>query len=366
MSEFIELPGLGSSFDQITKIAEGGMAEIYRARQIGLDRPVAIKRIRPELKSNPDIKKRFQREANASANLLHQNLAHVYDFIEFENESYIIMEYIDGFDASDIIAKAAPLPVDVALAIALKVLTGLHHVHSHGMIHRDLKPENIRITNRGDVKLMDFGIALDPGEKNLTMPGVLIGSPHYLAPEQILGSKLNNKVDLFAFGICFYEMLTGRRPFVETESETVFNRIQKGEYTPIKDLQKDMNPFIERSVQDCLQINPSKRVPSAKHIYDALYGFVAQNYSLAQEDKIRRFLMEKNFLRGDPSLINIVEKTTNHGFTLQAQRKKFFQKILIASIITIAVIFSALHFFQKNQKNKPTVIQVPSKDSIKK
>jgi serine/threonine-protein kinase len=140
-------------------MAIGGMAEVYRARQRSLDRPVAIKRIRPDLRDNKDIRERFKREARAAANLLHQYLAHVYDYVESANEAYIIMEYIDGFDAADVIHKSAPLPVDVALGIASKVLSGLAFVHSHGMVHRDLKPENILLDGEGHIRLADFGLA---------------------------------------------------------------------------------------------------------------------------------------------------------------------------------------------------------------
>ena len=223
------------------------MAEVYRARQKTLDRAVAIKRIRSDLRGNADIKERFKREARAAANLLHQNLGHVYDYREVGHDAYIIMEYIDGFDAAEIIQKSAPLPVDVALGIASKILLGLAYIHSHGMVHRDLKPENIRITTRGDLKIMDFGIAYDPGEANLTQPGILIGSPHYLAPEQIQGAKIDARVDIFAFGITFYEMLAGKRPFAETDNETVFTRILKGDYEKLEKLRADVNACRQKS-----------------------------------------------------------------------------------------------------------------------
>ena len=333
---FEKLEGLGEEFDQIEKMAVGGMAEVYRARQKSLDRPVAIKRIRPDLRDSKDIRERFKREARAAANLLHQNLAHVYDYRECDPEAYIIMEYIDGFDASDVIHKSAPLPVDVALGIASKVLLGLAYVHSHGMVHRDLKPENIRITTRGDAKIMDFGIAYDPSESNLTQPGVLIGSPHYLAPEQIQGGKLDARVDLFAFGITFYEMLTGRRPFVETDTETVFARIVKGEYTPIEHFRKDVSPYVIRLVDDCLQSVPSKRANSAKKLSESLQSFILQNYTASLETRIQQLLMKQGFLTGDPQKVEISEKTQTHGIVTGSQSK--FKKIILVAMVIIFLI----------------------------
>ncbi|MEZ4815010.1 MAG: serine/threonine-protein kinase [Bdellovibrionota bacterium] len=341
---FEQLAGLNNEYDQIQKMAVGGMAEVYRARQRSLDRPVAIKRIRPDLRESKDIRERFKREARAAANLLHQNLAHVYDYREIEPEAYIIMEYIDGFDASDVIQRSAPLPIDVALGIASKVLLGLAYVHSHGMVHRDLKPENIRITTRGDVKIMDFGIAYDPSESNLTQPGVLIGSPHYLAPEQIQGGKIDGRVDIFAFGITLYEMLTGRRPFTETDTETVFARIIKGKYAPIEQLRSDVSPFIIRMVDECLQSVPAKRANSVKELSEELQSFILQNFTASLESRIQQLLMKQGFLMGDPKMVTIQEKTQTHGVQTDGTRNKAKKTILwlIVVVFLVAVIVAAL------------------------
>jgi serine/threonine protein kinase len=339
---FEQLQGLGFEFDQIEKMAVGGMAEVYRARQRSLDRPVAIKRIRPDLRDNKDIKERFKREARAAANLLHQNLAHVYDYREADPEAYIIMEYIDGFDAADVIHKSAPLPIDVALGIASKVLLGLSYIHSHGMVHRDLKPENIRITTRGDVKIMDFGIAYDPTENNLTQPGILIGSPHYLSPEQIQGAKIDGKVDIFAFGITFYEMLTGRRPFVESDNETVFTKILKGQFTPLEKHRGDLSPFIIRMVEECLEVNPAKRAHSAKQLSERLQSFILQNFTVSLESNIQQLLMKQGFLAGDPQKVDISEKTQTHGIPQKTSKLKKVILFLMLVIFLISLIVLAL------------------------
>lgn len=340
---FEQLEGLGDEFDQIQKMAVGGMAEVYRARQRSLDRPVAIKRIRPDLRESKDIRERFKREAKSAANLLHQNLAHVYDYRENGPEAYIIMEYIDGFDASDVIHKSAPLPIDVALGIASKVLLGLAYVHSHGMVHRDIKPENIRVTTRGDVKIMDFGIAYDPSESNLTQPGILIGSPHYLAPEQIQGGKIDSRVDIFAFGITFYEMLTGRRPFTETDTETVFARIVKGQYTPIEKIRQDVSPFIIRTIDECLQSVPARRAHSAKQLSEALQSFILQNFTASLETRIQQLLMKQGFLMGDPQKVEIQEKTQTHGvMTDSKMRAKKAMLWILVILFAIILIVTAL------------------------
>lgn len=307
---FEKLQGLDLDYDQITKVAIGGMAEVYRARQKNLDRPVAIKRIRPELKMSKDIQERFRREARSSANLLHQNLAHVYDYKELEDHTaYIIMEYIDGFDLAQILEKTGALPVDVALMIAVKILHGLTHVHAHGMIHRDMKPDNVRVSTRGEVKIMDFGIAFDPSESTLTMPGVLMGSPHYLSPEQIIGAKLDSRVDIFAFGTTLYEMLTGKRPFFETENESLYSRIRNGEYVDPIIVKPTLPVFLSKIIAGCLHVNPDKRFASPARIATQLTEYLARNYSLAFEARIRQFLYQSRLMRGDPSMVEITNKT---------------------------------------------------------
>jgi serine/threonine-protein kinase len=310
MTQFEVLPGLEDDYDQIQKIAVGGMAEVYRGRQKHLDRAVAIKRIRGELRSNKDIQERFRREARASANLLHQNLAHVYDYLDSGNgDSCMVMEYIDGWDLAEILERSGPLAYDVAAMIAQKVALGLSYVHSHGMVHRDLKPDNIRISTRGEVKIMDFGIAFDPGEANLTQPGILIGSPHYLSPEQVTGAKLDNRADLFAFGITLYEMIVGKKPFFETDKESVYSRIQKGVYLPPEQLKPDMPPLLGKIISDCLQVMPSRRPRSAAALASALQEFAQEQFGATFETRVRRYLMEKRLLPGNPSLIEVEEKT---------------------------------------------------------
>lgn len=307
--QFEVLAGLENFYDQIQKVAVGGMAEVYRGRQKHLDRSVAIKRIRGELRSNRDIQERFRREARASANLLHQNLAHVYDYLDMDGDAYIIMEYIDGWDLAEILEKVGPLPFDVAAMIANKVALGLSYVHSHGMVHRDLKPDNIRVSMRGEIKIMDFGIAFDPGEANLTQPGILIGSPHYLSPEQVTGAKLDNRADLFAFGITLYEMVTGKKPFFETDNESVYSRIQKGQYLSPEKLRPDLPPLLNKIIGDCLQVSPLRRPRSAMTLASALQEFAQEHFGAGFEARIRRFLMESRMLAGNPSLIEVEEKT---------------------------------------------------------
>ncbi len=359
---FVKLEGLEADYDQIQKMAIGGMAEIFRGRQRNLDRPVAIKRIRPEIKGNQEILARFRREARISAALLHQNLAHVYDYKEVDGEAYIIMEYIDGFDLAQILEKSRQLPIDVATVIALKVLLGLAQVHSHGMVHRDLKPDNIRISTRGEVKVMDFGITFDPSESNLTMPGVLIGSPHYLSPEQIIGAKLDARADLFAFGITFYEMITGQKPFMETKDETVYQKIQKGRYVPIAQLRADTPSFIANLIDSCLAVQINKRPNSANRLAVTLQEYASRNYALAQEARIKQFLMQMHLLAGMADMVEVEERTMDPSMTYRIKQQWNVWKGLFFIAAIAAAVFAAMVYFpQLFNMNKVEVVEVDAR-----
>lgn len=343
--EEVQLLGLEDSYDQIILLAVGGMAEVYRGRQKTLDRPVAIKRIRPELRSNKDVRERFRREARISGNLLHQNLAHVYDYRTVGDEAYIIMEYIDGFDLSQLIHRTGLLPIDVATMAAIKMLHGLSYIHAHGMVHRDLKPDNVRVSTRGEIKIMDFGIAYDPVESTLTTPGILIGSPHYLAPEQIMGAKLDQRVDLFSFGISFYEMLTGKRPFYETQKETVYMRIQKGEYINPMAIRHDLPSFFDQIISSCLEVNLERRASSAMRVASSLSEYLARHYTLAYEARIRQFLFQSGTLLGNPDLVEVSEKTLSEPPFSLLQRLNVHVDALMEKVSEWAEVLKVLAAF---------------------
>lgn len=361
LPNFVHLEGLESDYDQIQKMAIGGMAEIFRGRQKNLDRSVAIKRIRPEIKGNQEILARFRREARISAALLHQNLAHVYDYKEVNGEAYIIMEYIDGFDLAQILEKTRQLPIDVATFVALKILLGLAQVHSHGMVHRDLKPDNVRVSTRGEVKVMDFGITYDPSEANLTMPGVLIGSPHYLSPEQIIGAKLDARADLFAFGITFYEMLTGQKPFVENKDETVYQVIQKGRYVPIAQLRADTPPFIVNLIDSCLAVTVNRRPASANRLAVTLQEYASRNFALAQEARLKQFLMQTHLLSGMADMVEVEERTMEPGITGTLKHRWNLWKPAFFVVAGIALFLALARFYpQILNMNKTETVEVQS------
>ena len=301
---------LRGALEDVKCIAKGGMSNIFRARQPALDRYIVVKKLKDELVSNNEMVERFRREARALASVLHQNIAHVYDFVEATRESYIVMEYIEGLDLSTIVEKVGHLPPRLAAGILLGVARGVGYIHGHNLIHRDIKPSNIRITNRGGVKLMDFGIVMDVDNHGLTRPGMMVGSPNYLSPEQVLGDSISPRADLFLMGIVFYEMLTGTRPFKEENGETVFQRIREAKYIPAREMQSQVPAALDKIVRRMLQKNPDKRYASVKELIYDLELFLGPNQASHTEDLILQYLDEEALLTPSVSYSPVDERTS--------------------------------------------------------
>lgn len=289
-SEVVSVDNLRGELKNIKLIGKGGMSHVFRAWQPSLERFVVLKRLRDELIQNEETAERFRREARALAAVLHQNIAHVYDYVEKPGQAFILMEYIEGKDLSAIIDKTESIDPEIAAAILLEVAKGLAYIHERGLIHRDVKPSNIRITNRGEVKLMDFGIVLQVENTSLTRPGVMVGSPSYLSPEQILGDKVSHTADIFLLGIVLYEMLTGVRPFKEEGGESIFQRIREVRYVQIRKMQPAVPRALEAIVEKCLRKDPKRRYGRVESLIADLEEFLGPEKSAKPQKAILQYL----------------------------------------------------------------------------
>jgi len=247
----------------LSKLGEGGMGAVYRGRHLALNKDVAVKIMSPALMGEMH-KRRFLREARAAAKLEHPNIVQVYDAGEFEGYNYITMQFIDGSSLGERVAKSGRVDQLEALRIIRDAARGLAHAHKNGMIHRDIKPDNIMLTKSGQVKVADFGLVKSADvEKDLGLSrSMLMGTPHYMAPEQFEGVPPDPRVDIYALGVTFYELVTGKRPF---EGRTAFKvmeaHLRKKPPRP-EDVVPGIHPEISRIILKMLEKEPDKRYQS--------------------------------------------------------------------------------------------------------
>ncbi len=280
----------------VEEVASGGMAVVYRAVQDPLGRTVAIKALKTSAAAEENVSTRFEREARSLAMLQHENIIHVYDFHHDRGAMFIVMEYVQGTDLYDLLEKCGRLPYDVAAIIAMQVARALDYVHYRGIVHRDIKPANVMIARAGGVKLMDFGIARDANFGDLTEAGTGIGTPAYMSPEQVLGDKLDARSDIFSLGVVLYQMLTGKKPFVEDEKHSAMHKIRLEKHTPARRLNPDIPRELERVIDRCLEKQPRDRWRSSQHMVMALERFLAKHVEMNHHARLVMFLRSQNVI----------------------------------------------------------------------
>jgi serine/threonine-protein kinase len=238
------------------------MGVVFKAEDIRLKRPVALKLLPRELSQSPEAKERFVREAQAAAALDHPNICTVYEVEEQAGQAYIAMSYIDGESLKTRIAKG-PLPIKEALDIAVQVAEGLKEAHRKGVVHRDIKPANVMVTGKGQAKIMDFGLARLESAGDLTKTAVVMGTVAYMSPEQALGKKVDHRTDIWSLGCLLYEMLAGQVPFPGGNERAILQAILHGESPPIAGLRNDIPAGVVKILDRCLNRNELSRYPDA-------------------------------------------------------------------------------------------------------
>ena len=261
---------INDRYEIIKLIGEGGMANVYLAYDTILERNVAVKVLRGDLADDEKFVRRFQREALSASSLSHPNIVEMYDVGEDNGNFYIVMEYIDGQTLKQLIKKRGHLTVPEAIDIMLQLTDGLAHAHDSYIIHRDIKPQNIMILEDGMVKITDFGIAMAINASDLTQTNSVMGSVHYLPPEQAAGKGSTIKSDIYSLGILFYEMLAGTMPFRgETAVEIALKHIKD----PMPSIRK-INPKVPQSVENIIfkatAKNPKNRYNNVRELHDDL------------------------------------------------------------------------------------------------
>ena len=263
------------------ELGSGGMAEVYRARDKLLDRPVAVKILHAAYRSDSEFIARFHREAQAAARLSHPNIVSIYDVGTDGSDHYIVMEYVRSKTLKDKIRDEGPLDILTAVSIAGDIANGLCHAHNNNIVHCDIKPHNILMTNDGHAKIADFGIARAVTESTLTDSGNIVGSVHYFSPEQAQGGVITPKSDVYSLGVVMYEMITNRLPFTGDNAVTIAMKHIEEEPIPLNVFRENIPPMLEALVLRTMSKNPELR-PTSLELIQSLINVRASLNSMTR------------------------------------------------------------------------------------
>jgi serine/threonine-protein kinase len=252
----------------LRRLGSGGMGEVYLAQQLSLKRRVALKVLRQNAVSDDTARRRFAVEAEAAAKLTHSNIVQIYALGEQDGIHFMALEYVQGMNLRDYVSRKGPVSAKFALRVMEQVATALHHAAEAGVVHRDIKPDNILLTRKGEVKVADFGLARLRLEKpvNLTQPGVTMGTPLYMSPEQVEGRALDSRTDLYSFGATSYYMLVGQPPYRgDTALAIAVQHIRK-EPEPLHQIRHDLPAELCRIVHKLMAKNPDQRYQTGRQV----------------------------------------------------------------------------------------------------
>ncbi|HMK23812.1 MAG TPA: protein kinase, partial [Terriglobales bacterium] len=257
---------LAGRYEILQTLGEGGMGAVYKARDLEVERLVALKVIRPELAKQPAIIERFKQELRLSQRVTHRNVIRIYDLGEGDGMKFITMEFIEGQDLRSLIRERKKLSPEESVAIMEQVCLALDAAHEVGVIHRDLKPQNVMRDNAGRILVMDFGLARTLEGDGMTQTGALVGTMEYMSPEQALAKDLDQRSDLFSAGLIFYELLTGQMPYrAESALASLIRRTQE-RAKPISEHDASIPQTLNNIVAKCLEREPGARYQTAKDL----------------------------------------------------------------------------------------------------
>ncbi|MBZ0170994.1 MAG: serine/threonine protein kinase, partial [Phycisphaerales bacterium] len=272
-------------YEVLEEIGKGAMGVVYLARDPLIGRLVALKTFRAGFSARDQelqqFRSRFVREAQSAGILSHPNIVTIHDVVDegADGVCFIAMEYVKGTNLKQLLQRPDPFPIEFLVDVVSQVAEALDYAHSRGVVHRDVKPANILITTDNKVKITDFGIArLDTS--NLTMEGQLLGTPNYMAPEQIQGKDVDHRADIFSLGVVFYEMLTRRKPFQGENLTAVTHKIVYEPFTPPEQIVREVSGELSAVLYRCLEKDPNRRYPRAADVAKDLRQVLAARQEL--------------------------------------------------------------------------------------
>jgi len=351
------------------KRGSGGMALVYEAQDILLDRKVAIKMLRPEFVSDEDFINKFRHEAKAVARITHPNVVSIYDIVESEDSLYLVMEYIEGKDLKSLIKDRGQLSVVEALDIANQVTAGVEVAHENNIIHCDIKPHNILITDNNQVKVTDFGIARAVSSSTMTITDTIMGSAHYFSPEQAQGKEINTYSDIYSIGVVLYEMISGQVPFKgESPISVALKHIQK-EPKELNELMPSIPAEVNNLVMKTLTKDPKNRHESATQLREDIVKAI-KNIEVSEKYKpddktdegsqtkvlrrsdIKKEGLEKNKTEDEIDKKDLTKKTDSDKsyFTPEKKKKSKLNRWVIWALVVVifasASVFGLVYFFK--------------------
>lgn len=357
---------LGNRYEIIEQVGGGGMSKIYRAKDTYLNRLVAVKILREHLTNDEDFVRRFRREAQAVASLSHPNIVSIYDVGQDGDIYYLIMEYVHGRNLKEIINEKAPLKTDEVIDIGKQICDALEHAHENKIIHRDIKPHNILITNSGKVKVTDFGIARAASTATVTHTNNIMGSVHYLSPEQAKGEIADDKTDIYSLGVVLYEMLTGKLPFDGDSPITIaLKQIQTEPIPPIK-LNPNIAPFLDQVILKTMAKDPKKRYEYARQLRMDLVSSLLKNPIINNSYVYENKGVTEDTIEIPPLAVkkelDKIEASTNTKTNKQKKQLNGWGKLLIGIFILSLIggfLLSAKTFLTKKEIEVPNVERLP-------
>lgn len=326
---------LGGRYIIESEIGTGGMAIVYKAKDKMLNRVVAVKVLRPEYKQDEEFVKRFDIEAKSAAGLSHPNIVSVYDVGIHEGLRYIVMEYVDGITLKEYIAKNGKVPWKTAFAFASRICEALQHAHERKIVHRDIKPHNIMVGSDGSLKVMDFGIARATSASTMTLGSKVLGSAHYLSPEQARGGFTDERSDLYSLGVCLYEMVTGRVPFeADTTVAVAMQHLQKEAEKPSV-LVPGLPEAAEYIIMKAMRKEQSQRYLSAGAMESDILRLMADPTVVLSDDDNAGFYSTKQI---DVSAVNKEKPAVSGSSVKKPVKKNNGGKIFGIIALVIAII----------------------------
>lgn len=323
-------------------LGAGGMGEVYQGVHVKLGRCAAIK-VLSRVAPNPSLTTRFFNEARVQSSIQHPNIAALYDFQEIGGRLFIFMEFVDGESLEDLIKRRA-FTVEDALKTFQSICEAVAFIHERGIIHRDIKSPNIKLTSGGTVKLLDFGIAKDAASENLTKVGGIIGTPRYLAPEQLLGEPANCQTDIWALGILLYEMLTGVEPFDSDSILTLYRQIKDARFEKPERLNSAVTKKASEIVSRCLTVNTAERYQTAdelaRDVRNALGGEKLSSSGGRQSRFLRKNVASAGGKTGDAEFGDADSNRMSSDYSTPQPRKSPFAAVAANSILGVLLLFA--------------------------